>query len=197
MKLLVTGAAGFIGFHTAKALLDRGDTVIGLDNLNPYYDVSLKEARLAEGEGFESVVLFALDQLCLIGYSLPLSRRLGSFARRQTGCGARLQYLGRLSRRRLWRRLPDNLRQWLSFQEQLDLARIEDLADQQGFRDSYQDLTMRCENFPGLLVGGIYKPLHFLVDFDSGVLAEVARSCQITPQEDFLLVLSVREGTEV
>lgn len=48
MKLLVTGAAGFIGFHTAKALLDRGDEVIGLDNLNTYYDVSLKEARLAQ-----------------------------------------------------------------------------------------------------------------------------------------------------
>ena len=48
MKILVTGAAGFIGFHTARALLDRGDEVVGLDNLNPYYDVKLKEARLAE-----------------------------------------------------------------------------------------------------------------------------------------------------
>lgn len=47
MKLLVTGAAGFIGFHTAKALLERGDIVIGLDNINEYYDVSLKHARLA------------------------------------------------------------------------------------------------------------------------------------------------------
>lgn len=44
---LVTGAAGFIGFHAAKRLLDRGDAVLGLDNLNAYYDVSLKEARLA------------------------------------------------------------------------------------------------------------------------------------------------------
>ncbi|XSG82650.1 MAG: NAD-dependent epimerase [Methyloligella sp. ZOD6] len=48
MKILVTGAAGFIGFHTAKALLARGDEVIGLDNLNDYYDVTLKEARLAQ-----------------------------------------------------------------------------------------------------------------------------------------------------
>ena len=48
MKVLVTGAAGFIGFHTARALLARGDTVIGLDNLNDYYDVGLKRARLAE-----------------------------------------------------------------------------------------------------------------------------------------------------
>ena len=47
MKFLVTGAAGFIGFHTAKALLERGDLVVGLDNLNEYYDVSLKHARLA------------------------------------------------------------------------------------------------------------------------------------------------------
>ncbi len=45
---LVTGAAGFIGFHTATRLLERGDAVIGLDNLNDYYDVSLKEARLAQ-----------------------------------------------------------------------------------------------------------------------------------------------------
>src|ERR1700742_2258834 len=48
MKILLTGAAGFIGFHTAKLLLDRGDEVIGLDNLNTYYDVTLKEARLAQ-----------------------------------------------------------------------------------------------------------------------------------------------------
>ena len=47
MKILVTGAAGFIGFHTAKQLLERGDTVVGLDNFNDYYDVSLKEARAA------------------------------------------------------------------------------------------------------------------------------------------------------
>ena len=46
MKILVTGAAGFIGFHLSARLLDRGDEVIGVDNLNDYYDVSLKEARL-------------------------------------------------------------------------------------------------------------------------------------------------------
>ena len=48
MNVLVTGAAGFIGFHTAKALLDRGDAVTGFDNLNNYYDITLKEARLAQ-----------------------------------------------------------------------------------------------------------------------------------------------------
>jgi UDP-glucuronate 4-epimerase len=46
VKLLVTGAAGFIGFHTARRLLERGEEVVGLDNLNPYYDPGLKLARL-------------------------------------------------------------------------------------------------------------------------------------------------------
>lgn len=46
MTVLVTGAAGFIGFHTAKALLDRGEKVVGLDSLDAYYDVRLKQARL-------------------------------------------------------------------------------------------------------------------------------------------------------
>ena len=47
MKVLITGAAGFIGSSLALRLLERGDEVIGVDNLNDYYDVSLKEARLA------------------------------------------------------------------------------------------------------------------------------------------------------
>ncbi|HSV74782.1 MAG TPA: NAD-dependent epimerase [Chthonomonadales bacterium] len=53
--VLLTGAAGFIGFHTASRLLDRGERVLGVDNLNAYYDVSLKEARLrrlCERDGF-------------------------------------------------------------------------------------------------------------------------------------------------
>lgn len=53
MKILVTGSAGFIGFHTAKALLDRGDTVVGFDVVNDYYDPALKEARLAQLEARE------------------------------------------------------------------------------------------------------------------------------------------------
>lgn len=46
MKILVTGASGFIGSHVAHRLIDRGDEVLGIDNLNDYYDVSLKQARL-------------------------------------------------------------------------------------------------------------------------------------------------------
>ena len=46
MRVLVTGSAGFIGFHVARRLLARGDEVVGVDNLNDYYDVSLKQARL-------------------------------------------------------------------------------------------------------------------------------------------------------
>ena len=48
MKILVTGTAGFIGYHLAKKLLDRGDEIVGLDNINDYYDVNLKYARLNE-----------------------------------------------------------------------------------------------------------------------------------------------------
>jgi UDP-glucuronate 4-epimerase len=60
VKVLVTGCAGFIGYHVAEALLTRGDTVLGADNLNDYYDVRLKEARLARlrekpGFGFDRV----------------------------------------------------------------------------------------------------------------------------------------------
>ena len=48
MKVLVTGTAGFIGFHVARKLLDRGDEVFGVDNINDYYDQALKYARLNE-----------------------------------------------------------------------------------------------------------------------------------------------------
>ena len=48
MTTLITGAAGFIGFHTARRLLDRGETVVGIDNVNDYYSVRLKRDRLAK-----------------------------------------------------------------------------------------------------------------------------------------------------
>jgi len=57
MKILVTGAAGFIGSHVCLGLLERGDDIVGLDNLNDYYSVSLKEARLKRIEAFcQSVI---------------------------------------------------------------------------------------------------------------------------------------------
>ena len=48
MKILVTGAAGFIGYHLSQRLIEMGYHVVGIDNLNDYYDVRLKEARLAK-----------------------------------------------------------------------------------------------------------------------------------------------------
>jgi UDP-glucuronate 4-epimerase len=61
MSTLVTGAAGFIGFHVAKALLERGDRVVGIDNLNDYYDVRLKETRLDELAEFAGFAFVKLD----------------------------------------------------------------------------------------------------------------------------------------
>ncbi len=60
-RVLVTGAAGFIGFHLSQRLLARGDTVIGLDNLNDYYDVSLKESRLNMLKGKENFSFVKCD----------------------------------------------------------------------------------------------------------------------------------------
>lgn len=68
MKVLLTGVAGFIGFHVALKLLERGDNVIGIDNLNDYYDVGLKEARLAaikahpKAESFKFIKLDLAEQ---------------------------------------------------------------------------------------------------------------------------------------
>ncbi len=61
MNYLVTGAAGFIGFHLSRRLLERGDSVIGIDNLNAYYDVNLKKARLCKLEGIPEFTFHKLD----------------------------------------------------------------------------------------------------------------------------------------
>ena len=60
-KILITGAAGFIGFHLAKRLLARGDEILGLDNLNEYYDVTLKEARLAQLQAEPKFTFYKMD----------------------------------------------------------------------------------------------------------------------------------------
>jgi UDP-glucuronate 4-epimerase len=68
MKVLVTGAAGFIGFFTSKVLLERGDTVVGLDNFNDYYDPALKEARaavLAEYDDFRMARIDLADRAAM------------------------------------------------------------------------------------------------------------------------------------
>jgi UDP-glucuronate 4-epimerase len=70
MKHLVTGAAGFIGYHVAERLLQRGDEVVGLDNLNPYYDPALKEARLERlrrHAGFRFLKMDLADQAGIEG----------------------------------------------------------------------------------------------------------------------------------
>ena len=69
-SILVTGAAGFIGYHTALALTARGDTVVGIDNLNPYYDPQLKRDRIADlreqaGEGFRFIEVDFADDAAL------------------------------------------------------------------------------------------------------------------------------------
>ncbi len=61
MNILVTGAAGFIGYHVSEYLLARGDSVVGLDNINDYYEVSLKEARLARLQGHDNFSFLRAD----------------------------------------------------------------------------------------------------------------------------------------
>ena len=61
MKVLVTGAAGFIGYHICKLLCERGDEIVGIDNLNDYYDVSLKQARLQQLAAFNNFRFCKID----------------------------------------------------------------------------------------------------------------------------------------
>jgi UDP-glucuronate 4-epimerase len=71
MSFLVTGAAGFIGSHVAHHLLDRGERVLGIDNLSPYYDVALKEARLARltsRTGFAFDLIDIADPAAMAGF---------------------------------------------------------------------------------------------------------------------------------
>lgn len=72
MAWLVTGSAGFIGFHVAARLLERGERVIGVDNLTPYYDVRLKQARLARLAGHRGFSFHPLDITDLAGVTALL-----------------------------------------------------------------------------------------------------------------------------
>lgn len=72
--LLVTGAAGFIGYHVARRLLERGETVVGLDNLNAYYDVRLKKARLAQLKPFKGFRFQKLDLINRKGMATLFAR---------------------------------------------------------------------------------------------------------------------------
>lgn len=65
MKVLLTGAAGFIGYHVAIKLLERGDTVVGVDNLNDYYDIRLKQARLSSIQAHSKASSFKFIKLDL------------------------------------------------------------------------------------------------------------------------------------
>jgi len=73
--ILVTGAAGFIGYHVARRLLERGETVLGLDNLNDYYDVRLKKARLAQLKPFKNFQFQKLDLINRKGMAALFARR--------------------------------------------------------------------------------------------------------------------------
>ena len=61
MRVLVTGAAGFIGMHVCRQLLDRGDEVVGVDNLNDYYDPALKQGRLGQLESYKQFSFHTCD----------------------------------------------------------------------------------------------------------------------------------------
>ncbi len=85
MTVLVTGAAGFIGSHLAHALLDRGRRVVGVDNLNDYYDPAIKKARLArlearEGFGFHKLELADREALPTLCAALPEIERVAHMA---------------------------------------------------------------------------------------------------------------------
>jgi len=81
MAVVVTGAAGFIGFHVARALLARGEPVLGLDNLSPYYDPALKRARVARleehaGFAFRQIDIADREALLALFDSLSATRRV-------------------------------------------------------------------------------------------------------------------------
>ncbi len=93
MTVLVTGCAGFIGYHVATALLARGERVLGLDNLNDYYDPALKRARLdrlAGQPGFRFAAVDVADRDALAGCSGTSRTSTGScISPPRPGCATR------------------------------------------------------------------------------------------------------------
>lgn len=93
MSVLVTGAAGFIGYHVAEALLARGERVVGVDNLNEYYDVRLKQARLARLErkpGSRSTARMSRIGRRSMGWLPVMDRSMPSCIwQRRLACGTR------------------------------------------------------------------------------------------------------------
>jgi UDP-glucuronate 4-epimerase len=91
VKILVTGAAGFIGFHTARRLLERGEEVVGLDNLNEYYDINLKMARLKllqQDQRFRFIKLDLADAPGMAG-CFARSSSVSCTLRRRRACATR------------------------------------------------------------------------------------------------------------
>ena len=83
-SILVTGAAGFVGYHTARRLLEDGHEVVGVDSLTPYYDVGLKEARLAAlrpRNGFFFERLDLADEAARATCSSAIGRAASSISR--------------------------------------------------------------------------------------------------------------------
>jgi UDP-glucuronate 4-epimerase len=95
MSVLITGAAGFIGYHMAQALLAHGEEVFGVDNLDPYYDIALKKARLARmkrhrGFRFQRLDIADAERLLRLGQDAGIERVLHLAA--QTGVRHSLRY---------------------------------------------------------------------------------------------------------
>src|SRR5690348_2923814 len=109
----------------------------------------------------------------------------------------RLQHFSCFLFTRLGHRVPDEFGKRLAFNQQLHLAGIKDFTLEQRLGDSDQNVAMVVENIFGALIARGDKLLHFLVNLDSRVLAEIALCGEVASQKDFLLVLAERQRPKV